>query len=97
MRRGKEKSVLLLKTEIRFLGHQLVKILSSPFSSDDNFTFTEVPKGEREKQHTGGRNSWFSRPSSYFSARNGQVLKKSDKKGGGGVFAPGVVLPEAVR
>ena len=34
------------------------KLLSSPFSSDDNFTFTEFPKGERKKQPTGRRNSW---------------------------------------
>ena len=53
-------------------------ILSSPFSSDHNFT--DFPKGEGEKQHTGGRNSWCPRPSACLSERNGHVLKKSDKK-----------------
>jgi hypothetical protein len=80
MRRRKEKSMLLLKDKIRFLGRPLVKILSSPFSSDDNFTFTEFPKRESETQHRGGRNSWCPRPSACFSARNGQILKNSDKK-----------------
>jgi len=80
MRWRKEKYVMLLKAELRFLGRPVVKILSSPFSSDDKFTFTEFPKGEKEKQHTGGRNSWCPRPSACFSARNGQVLKNSDRK-----------------
>jgi hypothetical protein len=49
MRYEKEKSVLLLKAELRLLGRPLVKILSFPFSSDENFNFNEFPKGEREK------------------------------------------------
>jgi len=89
MRWRKEKSVLLPKAELRFLGRQLVKILSSYFASDENFTFTEFPKGEREKQHTEGRNSWCARLSAYFNERNGQVLKKSEqKKKKKKIFAP---------
>jgi hypothetical protein len=72
--------VLLLQTELRFISRPLVKILGSPVSSDDNLTFTEFPKGEWEKQHTGGGNSWCARPSAYFSTKNGKVSKKSDKK-----------------
>ena len=49
MRWRKEKSVLLLEAELRFLGRQLVKILSSSFSSDGNFTITEIPIGGRGK------------------------------------------------